>query len=145
MDEKIVTLPRRGGPIPYLLTEKLIDDLCQDLLDVLSIRHMCGGCEISPQCFYDWMRKGDKDIKDGHYTIYAKLVYRIKKTQKDAVQQRLERLKNRGQHWQADAWILERCFREDFGADAGAIQELMQKVSEIEKHFKIQEGKFNES
>jgi len=45
-------------------------------------------------------------------------------------------IKAKVKNWQAIAWLLERCFREDFGADAGVIQILLEKAEKMEQSLK---------
>ena len=118
------------------LTDQLHDDLIKAIDAVIVIRQAVGLVDISHPTFYKWMKQGEEDIKNEIFDSQkAKLFAAVKKTQAKKISELVAKIKN-DKAWQAHAWILERCFREDFGVHGGLIQELVAKCEKLEEAHK---------
>lgn len=90
--------------------EKVKDVLIPALREGMPKRQAAALCGIHRDTLYGWLEKakdGDKNYKDISDTI--------KKAQAEFVRDRLKSIKKHGEsQFQADAWLLERMFPEDF-------------------------------
>lgn len=126
---------------PTKFTPEITQKIIEGIKGCLILRQACGYAEISYQTLYNWLNIGRDDINKGLLTEYASFFYAVKKTQAEEVKELITEVKAKVKNWQAIAWLLERCFREDFGQDAGIIQDLLDKCEKLEQAFK----RFNDS
>lgn len=129
-----------GGGRPPKFGEELTVKILEGIEKVLVMRQVAGHAGVTYQSIYNWLEQGKKDIQDNNWTEFSKFFYAVKGAQSAEVQKLVKEIKARVPGWQANAWLLERCFREDFGQEAGIIQELLAQCEKIEQAFK----RFNE-
>lgn len=121
-----------GHPLTYkedVHFKKLVDGV----KIALTLNKTAELCMLAPSTFKDWVLQGRKDLSMGLDTPLAKLSANIRAEQSKKAINLMNEIQESPERWQALAWILERCFREDFGADAGIIQELKEKFEELER------------
>lgn len=90
----------------------------------------CAG--ISQYAYYDWLKKGERDLAEGKDTIYVKFNNAIKEAEAEAEARNLRMIQTASQTtWQAAAWYLERKHKDRWsakqiteltGKDGGAIE-----------------------
>lgn len=112
---------------PDKLNEDVIEKLCWAIKSVLVISRAFDLIGMDRSNMVIWGKKAETHPD----SIYAKVIRAVKKAQAEKIQMLVSNIENRVPGWQANAWLLERCFREDFGSDAGAIQELLKQAAEF--------------
>lgn len=94
------------------LTNKLCDEICNDIKAGVPIKHAAISHGITEVTFYNWYNKGKK-AKKGKFRDFYNYVEEAKSI---AITLRARRIYKAGQaSWQADAWWLERVDPENFG------------------------------
>ena len=94
------------------LTNKLCDEICNDIKAGVPIKHAAISHGITEVTFYNWYNKGKK-AKKGKFRDFYNYVEEAKSI---AITLRERRIYKAGQaNWQADAWWLERVDPENFG------------------------------
>lgn len=88
-----------------------------------------------------WIYMGDADRKNGiNDSVYARFSADIRAAQAAKVLELMSNIEVREERWQANAWLLERCVREDFGADAAILMDIVEKFNEMQKNFNKSQG-----
>lgn len=122
------------GGRPTKLDEEMIIRVTDAVRRVLVTRHVAGLCKISHDTIYEWFKRAKRDRSEGLIdTIHIKFSDAYKAALSEKVNEYIECISTCQKNWQANAWLLERCFREDFGADAGVIQDLIASQAKIEE------------
>ena len=94
------------------LTDKLCDEICNDIKAGVPIKHAVISHGISETTYYRWYDKG-KEAKSGKFKNFYDKIQEAKSV---AVTLRARRVYKAGEtSWQADAWWLERVDPENFG------------------------------
>lgn len=94
------------------LTDKLCEDICNDIKAGVPIIHASIAHGIGKSTFYDWYNRGKK-AKNGKFREFHDKVDEAKSI---AITLRARRIYKAGEMtWQADAWWLERVDPENFG------------------------------
>ena len=94
------------------LTDKLCDEICNDIKAGVPIKHASISHGISESTFYNWFDKG-RDAKSGKF---KKFYDKIQEAKSVAITLRARRIYKAGEdNWQADAWWLERVDPTNFG------------------------------
>lgn len=94
------------------LTDKLCDEICNDIKAGVPIKHASVAHGITDATFYNWYNKG-KVAKSGKFKIFHDKVEEAKSI---AITLRARRIYKAGEmSWQADAWWLERVDPDNFG------------------------------
>lgn len=96
------------------LTRKAIADLVTVLEKGAYIETAAAFTGVHKDTFYEWMKRGRRDIADGKRSLYRELVDAVEKAHADFEVAALTRLGGEDQ-WQATAWRLERRFPERYG------------------------------
>lgn len=122
---------------PTKLTQEMHDKIVENVKKVFVLRHVAGLSEINVDSIYEWLNRAKEDRKSGIETIYTKFSDALKKAQAEAVQFLVGEICIRPNNWQANAWILERCFRKDFSSNAAEI-EFRERLDAIEKGIKVE-------
>jgi len=126
-----------GAPVLYD-KDKYYDAIIQAISKVLVLGQVAGLVEVHRSTLSTWIINGDNDRKEGISSDLAHLSTGVRKAQALVVEDLIKTYK-RGKSYAK--WLLEVCFREDFGIDAGVISELLAKCDKLEQAFK----RFNES
>ena len=94
------------------LTDKLCDEICNDIKAGVPIVHAAISHGITHTTFYDWYNKG-KTARSGKFKQFHDKVEEAKSV---AITLRARRIYKAGEdNWQADAWWLERVDPDNFG------------------------------
>lgn len=125
-----------AGGRPTKFTPELTEMIIDAIDKVIVLKHVAGLCEIHVTSLYNWLEQGKQDVIAGNWTDHAQFFYAVKGAQGKKIRQMLDKIAAGSKNWQAQAWILERCFRDEFGVDAGVIQELLAKCEKLENDFK---------
>ena len=94
------------------LTNKLCDEICNDIIAGVPIKHAAISHGITEVTFYNWYNKGKKAKKGKFRDFYDD----VEEAKSIAITLRARRIYKAGEsNWQADAWWLERVDPENFG------------------------------
>lgn len=110
-----MTRKNKGGR-PSKLTDELQEEMARlvETGNYLDTAAAC--CGINRDTFYEWMRRGAREKAAGRNTLYTRFSDRMKMAEAKAEALTLTRLRAAGrEHWQADAWFLERTRPKRFG------------------------------
>ncbi len=88
-----------------------------------------------------WLQRGKDDLKEGNYTELAQFFLDVKETISSTILALEQRLLNGDEKgWQRVAWYLERCARQDYGADAGIIEDILKEFADLKAQLGKQNG-----
>lgn len=124
-----------------LLTPEIQAKLIDAISRVLVYTQATALANIKKSTFKTWMAKGTKDEEEDLDTEYSRLSMAIKHARALKVEELLRDIAEGKNRWQSSAWMLERCFREDFGSDAGVIEDIKKKIEVLEKIIEPQQTK----
>ncbi len=116
---------------PHTLTQQKSDAIVANINKVLVLNQAAAMAKVLKSTAQMWMVRGREDVENNIDSVEANFVVAVKSAQAKKVEELLTELREMPRGWQALAWILERCFREEFGADAGIIQELKAEFEAI--------------
>ena len=76
-------------------------------------RTICGILNICERSWYEWLEKGEADIKHDKDTVYAQFVQILKKGESEFEARMFSKIQQAVDNgdWQAGAWVLERKFK----------------------------------
>lgn len=87
---------------------------------------------ICEKTMYTWLKRGQKDIDDNIESEWSLFLQDIKQAEMGRVGKHFNRINKGKKSWQANAWVLERRWRKNFGQDAAIIQELTSRLDSLE-------------
>jgi len=117
-----------------MLDDELIAKAADLIKRVYYIETVADILHISKETIYDWMRKGEAADKADINNIHRRFSDALKEARGEAKNELLAEVrKGEGAAWQAKAWILERCFPNEYsrfdrskieltGKDGGALE-----------------------
>lgn len=108
---------------------------------VLSLNATAKFCKIPQSTFKDWINSGEKDLKLGIKSELAELSAHVRSVQLQEAAELIARIKEMPKSWMALAWLLERCFREDYGQEAGIISEIREEFESLKSQLELQSKK----
>lgn len=120
------------GGRPVVLTDELHAQIIFNIPYVIIPTQVAALSRISHQNLSNWLKWGAEQFKDGEDTIYSRLFADFKRKQAEVVSGLLEKIQLSPKCYQAYAWILEKCFRSDFGADSDEMKELREQFRQIQ-------------
>lgn len=146
------------GGRPTKLTDELCEAICKDVKEGNTLTFSVQRQGITYQTFLNWMKKGkESKTQSGKFFDFFEA---IKKAQEEGKNTLVKAIKKAGsKNWQANAWLLERMYPDEFGrrqavdmkADVKSKQQVehkgqIKKVSVFEEVDKLVEfvGKGNE-
>lgn len=94
------------------LTDKLCDEICNDIKAGVPIKHAAISHGITEVTFYNWYNQGKEAQSGAKRNFYLK----VEESKSVAITLRARRIYKAGEtSWQADAWWLERVDPDNFG------------------------------
>lgn len=127
-------MSKAGQPTKFC--PEMVNKILEGIEAVLVLRQVAGYAEIHFTSLYNWLNDGKEDVLKGIWSEKARFFYAVKNAQAIEIKKLMLNIKKAIPNWQSQAWLLERCFREDFGQDAGIIQDLLAKCEKLEQDFK---------
>jgi len=119
----------RSPEITPEISKYLIDAISDGVPYAVAIE-AAGFCEAT---IYNWLNYGIADRESGKETLCRTFLESIKKVEMAYIRELLSKVKDGVDRWQSCAWILERRWRQHFGADAGIIQELLASFKALQE------------
>lgn len=90
-----------------------------------------------------WLQRGRKERKEGKETEHVDFLREMNKRRANKAVKLLQKIDNPGKYWLAADKLLARCFREDYGDDAGIIKELLESQKKIREFFEKKSGELS--
>lgn len=103
-----------GPKAPFKLNRKVIQSLADVLEKGVYIETAAAFVGIHKDTFYDWLKRGRRDINAGRRSIHRELVDAVETALAKFEVAGITRLEDESQ-WQATAWRLERRFPDKYG------------------------------
>lgn len=102
------------------LTPELEKEFCAYVASGLTKKGAADAVCISETALYDWINRGQADKDKGKVTIYSKFLESLKKAEAKFKLTHIKNIKGAADEgaWQASAWLLERCYRDEYGRAA---------------------------
>lgn len=114
------------------LNKELIEAIAQAVEEDMPNVEACALFRISEKTFYQWKRDGEADLEAGIESLSVQFCQAIKEAESKAIKRGLSLIRKAGeQQWQADAWILERCYRKRFSQQGDALEKIEERVNDL--------------
>lgn len=117
---------------PTGLTDEIRERVLLAIPKVIVRRQVARLSRIHPDSLRYWLETGDKDISAGRFdTALAQFTLDYYETLARVVQIGLQYIAAGHKSYGAMTWILEKCFREDFGRESDEIRDILDKFATI--------------
>lgn len=128
--------------------KKLTHDVSLKIADAfnktLIVKHASLIAGETPYHVRRWLAEGQADAQNCIDSDSAQLFFLVGKTLSEKVAEYIERIERCPDNYRAITWLLEKGFREDFGADSDQIKELLGIVSQLHQIY-VGKGVLNAS
>ena len=111
----MVTNGKHPGGRPSILTQELINRICEKVRAGNYFTTSASACGITVRSINLWMVKGEKDDEAGLDTPHRELFLSITEADATAEIEDIRDIRNGCDNWQSKAWIRERRSRERWG------------------------------
>jgi hypothetical protein len=115
---------KRGRPFTYD-PQKHLQPLVEAVNDVLALGQVAGSCGVPRATFFDWIKKGDEDLKNNPDSDFAQLSDAIRRAQAKKAKELIAEAMKGKKNSKFIQWLLKVCLREDFGEDSELYKELL--------------------
>lgn len=109
---------------PSDLTPELLNQIINAVPRVIIQSQVAKLVKTTKQNISLWLKRGEIDQKENKRTIYREFYDEFYAAQARVVEEKLASLGKCPRNYQALTWILEKCFREDFGSESEEIRQL---------------------
>ncbi len=123
--QKDFAMTLKTGDRPDKLTDEVRAKIMHHVRADLSINNAARHARILEETLQRWLQIGKTDIMNGDETFLAKLYVDVRENQAVKVSEILQLIESGTKNWQGAAWKLEKCFAEEFGAEAPAYKDLL--------------------
>lgn len=120
---------RPGRPIEF--NDEIAGRILYAIPHVLTISQIAGYSKVPKQSLQNWLKRGEEESKTDEASIFAQFWFNYQRARADVVKELIDVLKSRPKVYQPIIFLLERCFREDFGVDSHLIQELIDNIKKL--------------
>lgn len=103
------------------LTAQLQEEICGYIAAGITKRGAAAAVGIDESSFFIWMQKAEEAIRESksgkNDLIYINFFKAVKKAETAFKLTHIKNIKNAADEgqWQASAWLLERCYRDEYG------------------------------
>ncbi len=94
---------------------------------------------VHESTFYNWMNRGEADLKEGVDSPEANFFERVKGVEHDLIIQHNENINQSPERWQAQAWLLGRRWHE-FYSDNTAVVQLHEKIDAMKREMEARQN-----
>jgi hypothetical protein len=123
------------GDRPQQLTDEALAKILHHAYSDLLLNNAARIAKVHEQTLKSWMERGKEDLTNLRPTFLANFFTQVREKQATKISELLHKIENCAKNWQALAWKLEKCFREDFGADAPEFKELLDQYIKLRDDF----------
>lgn len=123
----------KKGTRAVLENEDMYNDLVAAAREVLVINQAALLCGITGSQLSSWVNKGKQELEEQPDSIglFGRFHRDFRRAQAERVKELIQNINDGVKNWQGSAWLLERCFREDFGSDAARLAELGEEMAAV--------------
>ena len=101
------------------LTPELQKEFCGYVSGGLTKKGAADAVCISETTLYDWLQRGQKDEDAGKDTVYSEFLESVKRAEAGFKLTHIRTIQEASaDDWKAAAWLLERCYRNEYGRAA---------------------------
>lgn len=101
------------------LNDVLADKIVGHIANGMPANQALQAVGLGKSAYYDWIARGERDLKAGRKTYLAEFSERIKRAESAFIATHLGNIAGHSEKaWQASAWLLERRFPEEFSLRA---------------------------
>lgn len=125
------------------LSDYLIKQIIEATPKLMIVNQIAGYCGIPKSTLGDWLKRGAKEGKEGKDTLFAQLSAQFHTAKAKRCHELLTKVEGDQENMKAYSWLLEKCFREDFGAESQELRELRELFEEILPVIKGAKGNGN--
>lgn len=98
------------------LTPEIRDEFCGYVAKGLTKKGAADAVCISESSLYSWLDRGQKDKESGKDTMYSEFLESVKKAEAEFKTTHIHTIERASvDDWKAAAWLLERCYRNEYG------------------------------
>ena len=114
-----------------LLEQGKYEEVIAAVPQLIIQRHVAAMAGVLEGVLSEWLRRGLEDQKNDIDSIYAQFSKDYHKARCKVIRDKLELIASNPDLRAGNSWILERCFREDFGKDSEEIRELRAMLTQL--------------
>lgn len=119
-----------GDGRPSDLTDEVKARVLSAIPEVIVQAQVANRARIPKSTLCTWLSRGKKEQQQGIDSIYSQFSNDYYSKLSDVLKEILDKLREGPKSYGAYTWLLERCFREDFGAESEDIKLLKALVYE---------------
>jgi hypothetical protein len=123
------------GDRPHQITDEVYAKILHHAYSDLILNNAARCARVHEDTLKRWMFIGKEDLQFNRVTFLASFYVQVREKQATKISELLQKIENCSKNWQALAWKLEKCFREDFGADAPEFKELLDQYIKLRDDF----------
>lgn len=139
MDQPITPVYSSGRPCEYNAADHAA--IVEAFKHTIVLSNVAGQVRRHKDTIKAWLQTGNDDLKAGRKTDFAQFFIDTKSALSETIRQLEQKLLyGDDKSWQRFAWYLERCAREDYGADGGIIGEIKEEFELIKKDRESKNG-----
>lgn len=98
------------------LTPELSDQICRYIASGLTKKGAVDAACVSQSSLYLWLEKGERDKARGKKTVYSDFLESLRRAEGSFKMGRINTIRQASSDdWRAAAWLLERCYRDEYG------------------------------
>lgn len=136
--------PGRPEGTDKKLTPEISIKIAEAFGQTLIIKHASLIAGETPYHVRKWLTEGQSDAQNCIDSQNAQLFFLVGKTLSQKVADYIERIERCPDNYRALTWLLEKGFREDFGADSDQIKELLGILNQLHQIY-LGKGALNAS
>jgi hypothetical protein len=119
------------GDRPPKLTDEVMALILGYVATDLMLNNAARCAGIHELTLKTWMKLGQTDLLEDRETFLSKFYLKVRKNQGIKISQLLVLIESGTKNWQGAAWKLEKCFAEEFGNEAPAYKDLLEKYHQL--------------
>jgi hypothetical protein len=118
------------------MREDQVDVIVEGFATTFALRRAAGWAMVSPYHLKKWLEQGENDTEKGIESLYAQLFSKVGKALSDRAREFLEKLQGCPKNGTCLQWLLEKCFKNDYGSDTEEMKELIDLYSKLLESYK---------
>ena len=107
------------------------EEVLSAVSQVLIQRHVAALAKVPESTLITWLTRGRNDQENDIESVYASFSRDYHSERAKVIRDKLEIISRDPENRAGNCWILERCFREDFGKDSEEIRELRAMLTQL--------------
>jgi hypothetical protein len=125
------------GIRPTALTDAVVTRILYFVEQDILLNNAARCARIHSDTLERWLKIGEDDVINDRDTFLAQFYLQVKEKQGNKISIILQKIEDCTKNWQALAWKLEKCFREDFGIDANEFKYMLESYNKLRDDFML--------